>query len=205
VTHSELAAALDAQRYDILWYEAVPLAKFAVGQMSRAGLVDAVHLREDLLQEAITAAGEAIRTWDPMEGAFSTWVVAAVKGALLSYVSREANGLQAPLHFGRFYGVDEEFIDLDESDLTYENTPEGFDEPSVGLEHEDDRDDVAMLLGRLKSPEEQDMLMRLYGLDCEPVTQIEYAREQGVSLSTVKKKLALTLAFLRQTAKKLIG
>ena len=204
MTHSELAAALDAKRYDILWFEAVPLARFAVRQMVRSGQLEGAYHRDDILQEAIAAAGEAIRTWDPIEGAFSTWVVAAVKGAVLTYIAREMNGLQAARYASR-YGLDEDFFEhTDETGFTYPVAPEGYADPFEEVARAD-RDEITVLLNKLHDPDEQDMICRLYGLDCEPQTQIEYARSKDVSLSTVKKRLALTLEFLRQTAKKLRG
>jgi len=206
MTHSELAAAHEAQDYALLWREAVPLAHYALRQMTQVGQLDRYYIREDLVQEAVATAGEAIRTWDPIEGAFSTWIVAAVRGAILQYIAREAGGIQAA-HLYRstsFSWDDELFESINESHLTYEHTPEGYADPSIEAEQLQQQDRVSGLLGQLRSPEDQDMLTRLYGLDCEAMTQSEYAFERGVSLSTVKKRLASTLEYLAHVGKKLL-
>lgn len=73
-----------------LWEDALRLVLLVEGRLRKAYGIEAPDL--DMIQEGNLAAGRAVETWDPQQGAFSTWIVAAVRGAMLDYLNEAAKG-----------------------------------------------------------------------------------------------------------------
>jgi RNA polymerase sigma factor (sigma-70 family) len=89
----ELRAAHQAQDWRLLWEQALPLVKFTITRLIRSGRLDSSFSSDDLLQEGNLAAGAAVRSWHPDKGAFSTWVMRRVHGAIQDHIRREAGGM----------------------------------------------------------------------------------------------------------------
>lgn len=88
LTHAELAAAQERGDWDLLWRQAIPLVRLVVGRMNRnSEVVDA----EEAAQEGMVIAGEAMRSWRPIECAFSTHIGNEVRFGLLHTAGEERN------------------------------------------------------------------------------------------------------------------
>jgi|ADGO01.1.fsa_nt_gi hypothetical protein len=79
LTHAELAAAQERGDWDLLWAQAMPLVKMVVGRMGRNGSVRSEDADDDLLQQGMLIAGDAMRAWRPLECAFSTHITNRVR------------------------------------------------------------------------------------------------------------------------------
>lgn len=88
LTHAELAAAQERQDWTVLWEQALPLVKLVVGRMARSA---SERAGDDTLQEGMLIAGEAMRTWKPLECAYSTHVCNRVRWDLLRARSEDHN------------------------------------------------------------------------------------------------------------------
>lgn len=82
LTDDQLKIAHALEDWDALWLAAEPLVKFAMSEL-RCG-------DEDALQEARVAAGTAVRSWNPVKGAFSTHVTTYARQAILDWLRGEA-------------------------------------------------------------------------------------------------------------------
>lgn len=188
LTNEELARAHDAQDWGLLWLAAQPLVKLTIRRMIQKGeLLSARWSDVDLRQEGVLAAGAAVRSWNTLESAFSSWVSIKVRGALLDYVRREARGglggegdvpfLVSAHEEPRKPGAEEEeeegdtYLDL----LTY---PEDEVLPRPDIEAE--RINALRLLKRL-GPSDRDVVQRLFGIQQDPQSLAEIAFEKGIS------------------------
>jgi hypothetical protein len=91
-THAELAAAQQRGDWALLWQQAMPLVKLVAGRMRRGGAMRSEDVDDDLVQQGMLIAGEATRSWRPLECAFSTHITNRVRGDLLNYATTRANG-----------------------------------------------------------------------------------------------------------------
>lgn len=181
-SHDELCAAHDRQDWDILWQAAIPITKFAVKSYLRNRLRRTPKwTREDLLQEGLLAAGEAIRTWRTYEAAFSTWLSVKIVSALHNYANRATNHGVG----GRDPKDDVAHIYVPEEEL-----PGG---PDPLFSKEVLLDDA---ISKLRDPEER-AVIRAYmaGYSCAEIGQ-QYGRSQDWAerrLSSAKKFAAKRL------------
>lgn len=178
----ETAAALGD--YNALWVAAFPLIAAAVRDLQAAGTIGRDLDPNELCQEAAVRVGEAVRRWDPERGAFSTFVTATARGAVLNYVNREANG-----------GTGSHNASVAVCALE----PDTPDLPSL----EDctgDLDRVHLPGAFARLPErERAVLARRYGLDGHaPQSAAALAKDWGVAPLTVKRVTARALARLRR-------
>lgn len=84
-TQEELAAAKARSDFETLWRAAIPLVKMQYGRMVKAGIVPG---EEEWLQEMMLIAGEAMRTWDPEKGAYSTYIISHVRTGIRNSMER---------------------------------------------------------------------------------------------------------------------
>lgn len=193
LTADELAAAHDRQDWGALWLAAAPLVVFTIeGMISKGELAPTSWANGDLRQEAQLAAGLAVRSWSPLEGAFSTWIVLRIRGAVLDALRREfkrgfGGGGETPYLVS---SQEEVWIDSDpddEADAVKQDTfvyPE--DEVLVSPETAMDRAIAMRLLERCDQTDQ--LILRLFfGVDCEPKTISEIADFTGVSRSSAHR------------------
>lgn len=76
----ELAAYRAIGDWEKLWEATVPLVKLQYGRMVRSGVVPEPAFKGDdeWLHAGILLAGEAMRTWEPEKGAYSTYIIATL-------------------------------------------------------------------------------------------------------------------------------
>jgi RNA polymerase sigma factor (sigma-70 family) len=212
LNHEELAAMADAGNYHGLWEAALPLARFTIRKLIDTGELRSDSEREELQQEAYLACGEAVRSWRAGKGAFSTWIVSSTRSALLKWRTRESGamlgngGLPASIVYhpgepatqenggAEFFNPDTETL------LAYADPPEGLDDPYVEVYRDQRRGRAILLLRKLRSPEHQEMLCRLYGIGCEPQTMEEYAARTGLPLRTIAWRTSRLLKYLAKTS-----
>lgn len=182
----ELRAAKADHDYRLLWEQALPLVKFAVGQLVRGGMNSAA-CTEDMLQDGNLAAGRAVRTWDPKKGEFATWVVARVQGAIRNHLTRERSGMVGgrDAHGQTAHLEEEAALSPDDDILTEMQLAEAADIIQGSL-HEIPRRDSNLL--RMKHG--------LFGVS--PLAVAEIAYRFGAPLRTTERAIA-------QAFKKLAG
>lgn len=225
LTHAELAAAQERKDWALLWQHAMPLVKLVIGRMRKDGASrsESADADGELLQQGMLIAGEAMRSWRPMECAFSTHITTRVRGDLLNHGAEEANAgvasrAQNPviLSLGDERpdaSSDSEDEDADDDGtfsaaLTYAGvvmpggqydgdgyTPEGFGDPSE-VADVGAQAHVRAVLQHL--PErDQHLLCSIYGIGgCHQQTVVEYAAAHDIALRTVERRLAETKLFL---------
>jgi len=183
----ELAAAHDRGDWNTLWLAARPLVKFTIKNMIRRGEIDPARwIDEDLLQQGMLSAGLAVRSWNTLEGAFSTWVSTKVRGYLREFRDNAVRhgftgqgdppileSLQEEVRAGE--GDDEEIDETKQDALVYPN------EVFLSQETAAERDTAMRLLSRL-GPKDAELMRRLCGIGCESQTLREIAMERGVSV-----------------------
>lgn len=91
LTHTELAEAHGRADWRVLWEHAIPLVKMTVGRMARSKEMRR-DVTDDLMQEGMLIAGEAMRTWDPVECAYSTHITRKVGWGTLETLTKRHNG-----------------------------------------------------------------------------------------------------------------
>lgn len=151
LSQDELVRARLLGDWDTLWTAAIPWVKFVVSTMGQD---------EDLTQTGHLAAGQAVRTWDPDKGAFSTHICNCVRGACQTYLStRDSGGIGSS--WQRRQGKAVEMVDMqleldeeapDLSELTYEATgavPEGYGDAGAELQRETAKEAIRGLLEKL--------------------------------------------------------
>lgn len=190
----ELATARDREDWGTLWLAARPLVKFTIRRMIHRGEVDPSRwIDADLRQEGLLAAGIAVRSWNTIEGAFSTWVSANVRGALLKAGNKEARsgfgGLgdtpfvvsgQEKLH-DENYEDDDDDAEAVKQDLFVYEEDEVFLSPVTAAE----RANAVRLLAQL-DPVDEEIARRLFGVDCGQQTERETAVAMGISRRRVR-------------------
>lgn len=218
-THAELAAAQERGDWDLLWQQALPLVPLAIRKAKRSGAIAADDADADLLQQGMLIAGEAVRTWKPIECALSTHVVWRVRGDLFNYVTERARGgigsyKQRPdvLSLGDDRPNTAKTSDIDGEDgeddgtfdaaLTYAGVvmpggqydgdgyvPQGFDDPSVEADCAA-KDAIRASLQHL-TDEEQDLVCCVFGIgDGKTQTLVEYAAARDIPLRTARRRMA---------------
>ncbi len=205
LTKEQLVAARAAQDWTTLWEAAIPLAKLTVRRLMEYGDLDPAHSTSDLMQDALLAAGEAVRLWEPEKGAFSTWIPAYAKRRILNSIQAAATGMVGGRQNGLFtvsmhgeprvenpFRQDENRDSGIEACLVYEENPEGLRDPSVEAEVLDFVQLVRQMLESLE-PEEAEMLKCLFGIGGLTETRESYAKHEGIPLRSLERKLAETL------------
>lgn len=205
-TQEELAGAKARSDFETLWQATIPLVKMQYGRMVKAGTVPG---EGEWLQEAYLIAGEAMRTWDPEKGAYSTFLLSHVKQTLARRVRADSRVGITGAHDAqiRVIGIgdvrpgvspDDETEDdgtfnavlsyggLVERDRRpdFSDIPEGLGDPAdeaVRLEHQ------ARLTAALAClpPEEREALIAT-----QTESQPAYAERTGIPLRTVKRRCA---------------
>jgi RNA polymerase sigma factor (sigma-70 family) len=178
-TYAELAALRERKEWGMLWVEALPLVKFTIKRMIQSGALDPHYAREDLLQEGNLSAGKAIRTWEPLEAAFSTWITSNVRGALLNFLAVQSNrGMGSKRVRSKTYALEKKHL---------QEAAEGSLEEALAEAQE--KATFRFLCDRLKGAEYQAIRALVNG-----ATVQECAKELGVNERTVNR--------LRDTAKR---
>lgn len=194
LNNDELAQAHDRQDWHALWLAARPLVKFTFRRMIQRGEVDPARWSDpDINQEGLLAAGLAVRSWDTLEGSFSTWVCAQIRGALLDLLKGENNGgVGGRQRSGSTVSLQEQVLgaeDFDEDED--EGTPKQdllsypHDEVIPSVETAVERANAVRLLDRL-APLDKEIALRLFGLGLLPHTEREAAEALGVSRRRVR-------------------
>jgi RNA polymerase sigma factor (sigma-70 family) len=200
LSHEDLRAARDRQDWNTLWLQSIPLVKFSIKKMMSEGEVDPFWAREDLLQEGMLAAGLAVRSWDTIEGAFSSWVTLKVRGHLLDHLNRNATngmgGKDADVTVASLHEIahrTEESETTRQDELAYD--VEVFAPPETAAEAAA----LRRLMVRLTSAE-ADVVARTFGLGgAEPQSLREVAEHYGVSHVMLRKRLKRAVERLTDT------
>jgi RNA polymerase sigma factor (sigma-70 family) len=223
--HARMRAG-DGRARLLLWEDALRLVLLIEGRLRKQYGIEQPDL--DMIQEGNIAAGKAVETWDPSAGAFSTWIVAAVRGRMLDYLNEAAKG-----------GIGSKsaavvLVDMDEVVASASETSGGEDRPgmqraSAGftrgelltydgvvvaeLGAGDDayapegygtptqeayRQQVRHAVEFLTLPADRDILSRYFGFNGEPNTLAELAEAYNMSLTGARKRL---LAAVRRVQK----
>jgi RNA polymerase sigma factor (sigma-70 family) len=178
LTDAELVAAYDRKDWTLLWEQALTLVRPTISSLNRSGCT--FHYDDDTLQQGSLLVGEIVRRWQPIEGAFTTWVMAKLGWRLRSWQRRELQ------QTGMFEGddEDEETQPRRESRLaqsSYEEAPLGFAGPLEEAIRLQERAAVMTALDQLPA-HERDALLSVYGIDgLGGMTVEEYALAAGVS------------------------
>lgn len=225
LTHAQLAEAQSRADWTLLWQYATPLVKLVIGRMARSKDVRSEDADDDLLQQGMLIAGEAARSWRPIECTFSTHITNRVHGDLLNYAAMRGGGgigsyKQKPvvLSLGderpdASTAADEEDAEDDgsfDAALTYAgvvmpggqfdgdgSVPQGFGDPS----EEGDVSRRVALGAALQhlTAEEIELVSTVYGLGGgHTQTLIEYAEARGIPYITAKRRWANVRAILSQ-------
>lgn len=222
LSHVELAAAQERADWPLLWRQALPLVKLAVARMRNT--VRSEDVDDDLLQQGMLIAGEAMRSWRPIECAFSTHITTRVRSDLLNYATERGGGgvgsyKQKPVILSLFDerpgGSKQDDADEEDADSTFDgaltysgvvlpsgqldgegHTPDGYRDPS------EEADVAAQLAVRAAlqhlTEEEQDIVCCVYGVGGgRTQTLREYAAARDIPLRTAERRMA--------TAKKILA
>lgn len=173
--------------WETLWHAGLPLVRVAARQLQAAGSLGV--LTEDLLQAGHLAVGEAVRRWDPLLGAFSTFIVATLRGKLLEAQADGLNGGITDLPEGSEADPDH--------DGAYLEAPEGYRDPAVEFCAVDDQVALRFAVDLLPA-DERAVVSAVYGLDGERLTADEFARLTSATMEQVKTVKARAIARLRE-------
>lgn len=175
MNHQELCRARDAEDWNALWLEARTIVNAVVGSMYAANEIHNAE-REDVLQEGYLAAGSAIRSWEPIEGTFNTWVTRITRGCILKSLNK----------------LDRTHLaSADVENLTDADAPPTERGAEVWL--------VRSQLARLDLRERQ-FIERAYGIDCPEETHEQIARSKGLSQQRVTEIINRALRKLGASA-----
>jgi len=167
---------------------------------------------DDLLAEAITEALVRLKDWDPEQGALSTYIAPRLGFAMEDYSKREkARGtgdhrappvLAATTTLAADAEEDGPEMTSYDSSLTYQDPPEGFEDPLDALLKQETNDVLIDAVTGL-TPLQQTVLHAAYGLaGAKEQTQQEIADTYKVSQPAVAQALLRAQA---QLHKKLTG
>lgn len=207
LSNDELARAHDQKDWHALWLAAQPLVKFTIRRMMQRGEIGPTRWADaDLRQEGLLAAGLAVRSWDTLEGGFSTWVCAKIRGALLDLLQGETNGgVGGRRRPGATFSLQEEVFGVDGDEDDEEGTEKQdmlsypHDEVFLSPETAVERANALRLLDGL-DPVDADLAVRLFGLGREPQSMLEITEATGVSFRRVQS-LTHRLGRLMKSAK----
>lgn len=212
LTHEELAAAQERKDWALLWQHAMPLVKLAVRRSKHRGAEE----KEELEQQGMLIAGEAIRAWPPLECAFSTFIVRRVSGDLANYlIEKDRGGIGSYKQNPTVLSLGDERADVDsvsdddrdeddgtfDAALTYAGVvmrggqhdgegyvPQGFGDPSV----EADVNAQTALRAALQhlTAEEIELVSTVYGLGGgRTQTLAQYAEARHLPYRTAKRRM----------------
>lgn len=228
LTHTELAEAHGRAQWAVLWEHAIPLVKMTVGRMARGNKAAAPDAFEEMLQEGYLIAGSALRSWDPIECAYSTHITNTVRWQLISHLGETRNhGIgshaQKPAVLnlcdsrdGMFGFGSDEHTEEDEDDgtfdaaLTYEGVLrpsgqyDGYGSAPRDLGNPADEADLQRQEEAIRQaveslPQDQRLLVQaLMGFDEAPMTVRQYAKWAGIPSSTIGNRLLRAIDVLRQ-------
>ena len=221
-THAELAEAQAAGNWTLLWQQAIPLVKLVIGRMlSDKDREEAIV--DDMAQQGMLIAGEQMRTWKPLECAFSTHITRHVQWYIGHALAENNNGgigsrAQKPvvLSLGDDRPDAESASEEDREDndgtfdaaLTYAGVvmrggqydgngyvPKGFRDPS---EEADTGAEVALRAAlQHLTAEELDLVSTIYGLGGgQTQTLADYAEARHMPLRTAERRMANIRAIL---------
>lgn len=223
MTHAELAAAQERKDWPLLWPQVMPLVRLTIGRML-ADKDRAEGAADDMVQEGMLVAAEAMQHWTPMECALSTYVTNRVRWYVMHALAEQHNGgigsyKQEPvvLSLGderpgaTQANEEEENADDDgtfEAALTYAGfvmlggqydgdgyVPDGFGDPS---EEADCKAEEALraALQHLTAAE-LELVSTVYGLGGGSTqTVTDYAAARGIPLRTAEWRMAKAKAKL---------
>jgi len=166
----ELRAAHAAQDWRTLWEQSVPIVKYSIKLLMKAGRLSRNSISDDLLQEGYEAAGRAVRSWNPDIGKFSPWISQAARSAMLNHLRREAGGMVG----GRdAVALTTQWVDDVAADAEA-------DTPFQEVERSVDALRVRIALTALE-PNEQLVIKRYFGVDCAPEPMDAICKMSGLS------------------------
>lgn len=216
-THAQLATMHDAGAWDELNEQALRHAPFAIRELKKRGALFGESLTSDLLQEAVLAALEAVRTWQPLNCVFSTHVETVVRSTVLDKLLGGLTGgigSRRTVVAGR--GAEHTSLNIEvEGDrepdeiptlqdaLAYANTdavPAGFGPPEIELQREFTMHAVDTLMAELSSDESALMRAVYY----EDQTFRDYAKIVAKHPATLHRRAQQILETLRQKSKKCV-
>jgi RNA polymerase sigma factor (sigma-70 family) len=166
-----LLLAREREDWNTLWEAAIPIVATVVDRLLWLGEVVKFD-RDELIAEGNLAAGEAVRSWWPLDGAFNTHLNRRVRWHLLTFV------VNAAKHTSNR-------ADVDVEELASEPDHDGAD-------YEIQAERVRANMPKL-SHGEQRLVSLYFGLDSEPLNLREIAVAHDVSHMTVHRELQRVL------------
>ncbi len=165
-SHEELWAAQSRGDYQLLWTAAERhVASTVIGMLKRG---DVEGDKDDLIGEGNLAAGLAVRKWDPLVAAFSTYVSLRVYRAVMHYVAKQG---RHSVQVVDGYAV-EELPDQEAKSAAEAADAASVRELLTGLSHA-----------------ERKLIQRHFGIGEDPMTVRELAVEHDVASSTLHRKV----------------
>ena len=200
----------------ILWEDALRMVPVIEARLRKAYGIE--HPDPDMIQEGNLACCRAVETWDPEQGAFTTWVGHVVRGAMLDYLNEVNKGgvgsksadvtmvdMHDPLAFSAEHTGEEDrpgmrggAAGIPRGDLlTYSGVLTGEDREGAefvpeGFETPDKeayREQLREKLDGLRDPLDRKILLAYYGFDGPARTLADLATELGYSVTGVRKRL----------------
>lgn len=216
MTHAQLAELHDAQDWAALWKQGLPAVGTALGDLLKSGSIGREDIDDDLLQEAALAAGEAIRSWSPLERKFYAHVALGAKRAIVDLclirltggIGSEwtAKGGRQPAAHVSFHTendteADGEGVTYLQDNFTYADDPDGapgeLGDPGLELQRQTAQQAATTLISTLSS--EDAALIRAVVYD--ETTFRDYAKLVGRPVRNLYNKAEKILAQLAQKQK----
>jgi RNA polymerase sigma factor (sigma-70 family) len=218
MTDSEQGLRTRALARAELWEDATRLVLAVEGRIrKRYGHEDADM---DMIQEGNLAAGKAVDSWNPDKGAFSTWIVSNVRGAMLDYLnesnkggvgSKSSDAVMMDMEEGVAYAAEttgttdtpgaktEGAITRGEL-LTYDGIRIGEDLEGTsayaphGFESQETQYETGRLEAALTHLPDRDayILSAYYGIGLPQLTLQQIADKSGYSVSGIRKRITLS-------------
>lgn len=205
MTHEDLSYEHALGNFEALHPEALGYVNLTLKRMIERGLMGQDQINDELVQEARLAALEACRSWQPFISTLGSWVEVKIRSTVQDHLRYAASGQIGGRDSG--YPVLSENTPLEQVEpddpatladsLSYtpvrrrhaphgEEAPEGLGNPEDEAARLQEQEIARRLVGTL-TPDEQDLVRALFGIDCPQESQLEYARRQQLPLRTVER------------------
>lgn len=200
----------------LLWADACKFVVVIEARIRKAYGIE--HADHDMIQEGNLAAGKACETWNPDEGAFTTWIGRCVSGAMLDYLNESNKGgvgskaadvtmvdmTDVVAHGSEMSGTEDRpgmrgaQSGLQRGELlTYAGVYVGDDRQGAesipegfdNPEREAYKEQLREALEQIRDPLDRKILTSYYGFDGPAKTLEELAKELDYSITGVRKRL----------------
>lgn len=175
--------------HERLWIESLRIVLYVFHLMRRTGQLIAAPDDMDMIQEGALAAGRAVKRWNPEKGTLSTFLVPAIRGAMLSYAAQERKQMPGVIQMQAIVAEigDDEWTEPEELSLdeTLEYPYAVFLSPERSAYY-------AQVIDRVqRMPADSRRMLEAFFFMDQSVKEI--ADREGKSVATVHRKIAWAL------------